>query len=91
MDLGRAREEILRKKEEEALRSKMKARALKECKTTLTAFAECARGRTISVVWACKAQSREMNECLHQYTNDEVFEQQKQDYMNQRRAQNESE
>lgn len=49
-----------------ALRSKMKAMALKECKTSLAAFADCARGRTVSVVWACRKEAEEMNECLHQ-------------------------
>ncbi|KAG0598240.1 hypothetical protein M758_12G056700 [Ceratodon purpureus] len=59
--------------EEEGRRSKMKAQALKECDPIVAKFAECAKGRTFSVIWACRAQSKETNACLHQYTNDEAF------------------
>ena len=48
-----------------ALRSKMKAQALKECDSIVAKFAECAKGRTLSVVWVCRQQSKEMNDCLH--------------------------
>ncbi|KAG0553990.1 hypothetical protein M758_12G056700 [Ceratodon purpureus] len=51
----------------------MKAQALKECDPIVAKFAECAKGRTFSVIWACRAQSKETNACLHQYTNDEAF------------------
>jgi COX assembly protein 1 len=36
-----------------ALRSKMKAQALKECDEMVAKFAECAEGRTLSVIWSC--------------------------------------
>ncbi|BBN12267.1 COX assembly mitochondrial protein 1 [Marchantia polymorpha subsp. ruderalis] len=71
----------MKKKVEEALRSKMKAKALKECDDVLSKFTECARGRTLSVVWACREQHKEMNDCLKQFTNDEVFEEQKRQYV----------
>lgn len=29
-----------------------------------TEFAECATGRTVSVVWACKAKYKEVQECI---------------------------
>lgn len=63
-----------------ALRSKMKAQALKECDPLVAKFAECAKGRLFSVVWACRAQSKETNACLHRYTNDEAFEKYKKQY-----------
>ncbi|XP_024357113.1 uncharacterized protein [Physcomitrium patens] len=70
----------MKKKVEEALRSKMKAQALKECDPLVAKFAECAKGRLFSVVWACRAQSKETNACLHRYTNDEAFEKYKKQY-----------
>ena len=44
----------------------MKADALKKCDTTLAAFADCAKGRLLSVIWACREQAQNMNVCLRQ-------------------------
>ncbi|CAI7852905.1 unnamed protein product, partial [Closterium sp. NIES-53] len=63
------------------LRSKMKERALKECAREIEAYADCVRGRVFSIVWACRAHATELNQCLHQYTNDAVLDQYKRDYM----------
>ncbi|CAN4123609.1 unnamed protein product [Withania somnifera] len=82
-----ARENHVKKKVEEALRSKMKQKALKECDRYTTKYAECATGRTISVVWQCRKQAKELNECLHQYTNDSVLEEMKKAYMLQQNEQ----
>lgn len=49
-----------------ALRSKMKQKALKECDEYAAKYAECATGKTISVVWQCRKQAKELNNCLHQ-------------------------
>ena len=49
-----------------ALRSKMKAKALRECDAMASKYAECASGRTFSVVWKCRPQFKLLNECLHQ-------------------------
>ncbi|CAM6089023.1 unnamed protein product [Calypogeia fissa] len=79
--MGTMAEIRVQKKVEEALRSKMKSRALKECDNMIAKFAECAKGRTLSVVWTCRSQSRDLNECLHQYTNDEVLAEYKRQYL----------
>ncbi|KAG9458396.1 hypothetical protein H6P81_002904 [Aristolochia fimbriata] len=76
-----ARENHVKKKEEEALRSIMKQKALKECDHYTSKYAECATGKTISVVWQCRKQARELNDCLHQFTNDSVLEEMKKNYM----------
>ncbi|XP_077240006.1 cytochrome c oxidase biogenesis protein Cmc1-like protein [Tasmannia lanceolata] len=76
-----ARENQVKKKVEEALRSKMKQKALKECDRYTSKYAECAVGRTISVVWQCRKQAKELNDCLHQYTNDSILEEMKKSYM----------
>ncbi|XP_077234578.1 uncharacterized protein LOC143876769 [Tasmannia lanceolata] len=75
-----ARENQVKKKVEEALRSKMKQKALKECDRYTSKYAECAVGRTISVVWHCRKQAKELNDCLHQYTNDSILEEMKKSY-----------
>ncbi|KAH0460297.1 hypothetical protein IEQ34_010960 [Dendrobium chrysotoxum] len=77
-----ARENHVKKKVEEALRSKMKQKALKECDYYVAKYAECASGRTLSVVWLCRKQAKRLNECLHDYTNDSVLEEMKREYMN---------
>ncbi|XP_027359428.1 uncharacterized protein DDB_G0275933 [Abrus precatorius] len=76
-----ARENHVKKKVEEALRSKMKQKALKECDHYTAKYAECASGRTFSVVWQCRRQAKELNDCLHQFTNDSVLEEMKKEYM----------
>ncbi|KAL0015303.1 hypothetical protein SO802_002372 [Lithocarpus litseifolius] len=76
-----ARENHVKKKVEEALRSKMKQKALKECDQYTSKYAQCALGRTLSVVWACRQLAKELNGCLHQYTNDTVLEEMKREYM----------
>ncbi|XWS30694.1 hypothetical protein CRYUN_Cryun23aG0009100 [Craigia yunnanensis] len=76
-----ARENHVKKKVEEALRSKMKQKALKECDQYTTKYAQCAAGKTISIVWQCRKQAKELNDCLHQYTNDAVLEEMKREYM----------
>ncbi|XP_020684397.1 uncharacterized protein DDB_G0275933 [Dendrobium catenatum] len=77
-----ARENHVKKKVEEALRSKMKQKALKECDHYVAKYAECASGRTLSVVWLCRKQAKLLNECLHDYTNDSVLEEMKREYIN---------
>ncbi|GJP36244.1 hypothetical protein CLOM_g20777 [Closterium sp. NIES-68] len=83
MRTGRESEVRTQKKVEEALRTRMKERALKECHKEIEAYAECVRGRVFSIVWACRAHSNDLNNCLHQYTNDAVLDQYKRDYMEQ--------
>ncbi|KAF8389786.1 hypothetical protein HHK36_024305 [Tetracentron sinense] len=61
-----ARENHVKKKVEEALRSKMKQKALKECDWYTSKYAECAAGRTFSIIWQCRKQAKELNDCLHQ-------------------------
>ncbi|KMT18524.1 hypothetical protein BVRB_2g026620 isoform B [Beta vulgaris subsp. vulgaris] len=64
----------------------MKQKALKECDDYAAKYAECAYGRTLSVVWKCRQQAKELNSCLHQYTNDSILEGLKKEYMHQQEA-----
>ena len=61
------------KKEEEALITLMKERAVKRCRDSQRAYYECVKPRTISIVWACREQANTMNDCLHDHTSEEVL------------------
>mmetsp|Transcript_10192 Transcript_10192/g.21255 ORF Transcript_10192/g.21255 Transcript_10192/m.21255 type:complete len:95 (+) Transcript_10192:137-421(+) len=61
-------------KAEEALRSMMKADALKKCRDFCKDYAECSRDRTVSVIWACSDQFSALNSCLKTHTTKEVLE-----------------
>ncbi|KAI9085678.1 hypothetical protein K1719_032521 [Acacia pycnantha] len=76
-----ARDNHVKKKVEEALRHKMKQKALKECDHYTAKYAQCASGRSISVIWQCRKEFKELNDCLHQFTNDAVLEEMKKEYI----------
>ena len=61
-------------KAEEALRSKMKHLAHKMCKKNIEDFVACSRKFNLAVVLACREENRQMNECTNKYTNSEVLE-----------------
>jgi len=43
------------------------ARVRARCADEIKEFADCARGRTFSVAWTCRAQHRAMNSCMIQF------------------------
>ena len=49
-----------------ALLFQLKNRAMRQCSDTAGAYADCCRGRTVSMVWACRAPLRDLNACLQQ-------------------------
>merc|ERR1712072_258851 len=69
------------KRVEEVLIRAMKHDALAACKEKGRAYAQCCDGRTISMVWACRAPLHEYNECLHQYTSDVNLEKRKAEWL----------
>ncbi len=40
---------------------------MKKCGDKAKAYAQCAEGRTFSVVWACRPALNELNDCLHHW------------------------
>ena len=44
--------------------------AEQECKQSIEDFNQCAKGRSFSMVWACKAKYKASQDCVHQYLND---------------------
>lgn len=47
-----------------ALRYRLDRKAMSDCQDYATAYAECCRGRTLSVVWTCRAPLRGLKQCL---------------------------
>lgn len=47
--------------------------ALKGCDEEVRAFAACAEGKLLSVIWHCRALSKAVDQCLDRYSKDEVL------------------
>ncbi|KAF2017655.1 hypothetical protein BU24DRAFT_420696 [Aaosphaeria arxii CBS 175.79] len=45
-----------------------------KCAPEIEAFAACARGRTLTMVWACRDQKIAMNSCMLQYQGQEEMD-----------------
>ncbi|WZN67150.1 cytochrome c oxidase biogenesis protein Cmc1 [Chloropicon roscoffensis] len=61
-------------KAEEALRSKMKHLAHKQCDGAIRDFVQCSKEAGILVVIKCREHNKRMNECVSDYTTAEVLE-----------------
>ncbi|RKP37790.1 hypothetical protein BJ085DRAFT_23875 [Dimargaris cristalligena] len=57
---------VLSLREEEAATKEWKKNSMDQCAPTIRKFADCAKGRTVSVVWACRDLHKAMNKCLSQ-------------------------
>ena len=62
------------KKEEEALITLMKERALVRCKDAQRAYYECVKGKMLSVAWTCREVARDMSSCLGEHTSEATLE-----------------
>ncbi|TMW56918.1 hypothetical protein Poli38472_002843 [Pythium oligandrum] len=58
---------------EHKLRQELNDIAIAKCRDTTEKFAVCARESGLMVIFRCREQNKAMNDCLHQYTNDEQF------------------
>ncbi|KAG8933815.1 hypothetical protein FRC02_011137 [Tulasnella sp. 418] len=79
--------DTLSRREEEALWKTTKARAMKACDEEVQAFAACAQGRTVSVVWACRGPLQVMQKCIYQYTNPDNMDMLRAEYVRLRKQQ----
>lgn len=61
--------EVCPKRVEEALFFKLKERAFRECSTYSQAYAECCRGKVVSMIWSCRDESRLLSGCLSRITS----------------------
>jgi len=63
--LGAGDSEGLRHVERDVLiPKKMREKAMKLCADYVKEFEDCVRGRTVSMVWACREPNKHMKECL---------------------------
>jgi len=81
-----ARGENLRYVEKEVLIPKIvREKAMANCSDLVKAFSDCAKGRTISVVWACRKENQVMKDCLTAYYQDkDFFDKCRQEYLQKR-------
>ena len=67
-------------REHEHVRKLMLAEAREKCHETRAAYVGCAKGRTLSLAWACRDEFRDFNDCLKQWTTDEQLEKRKEEW-----------
>lgn len=67
-------------REHEHVRKLMLTEAREKCHETRLAYVTCAKGRTLSLAWACREQFRDFNDCLKRYTTDEELERRKEEW-----------
>lgn len=63
----------LRVVSQQKLRQELNDIALTKCRDVTAQFAECAKANGYMVAFRCRDKNHAMNECLHQYTNEEQF------------------
>ncbi|KAG7673078.1 hypothetical protein Ndes2526B_g05355 [Nannochloris sp. 'desiccata'] len=56
------------KRVEEALFFRLKQRGFEECDDRAKHYADCCRGRILSMAWACRAEAKEFSNCMSKYT-----------------------
>eukprot|EP00299_Pterocystis_sp_00344_P005637 c1722_g1_i1.p2 GENE.c1722_g1_i1~~c1722_g1_i1.p2 ORF type:complete len:109 (+),score=20.87 c1722_g1_i1:36-329(+) len=69
------------KKVEKMLRQQLIETANHHCHESIAAFAKCASGRTVSVVWACQEQNKAMIECHKPHVTDAKLEELKRQWL----------
>ena len=69
-----ARNDRLRKVNEEVLRKKMEAEAKEKCAPLFRAFGDCAKESGLSVIFMCRQQNQAVSDCLDLHCSDKKFE-----------------
>lgn len=64
----------LRKNNEEVLRKSLQAEARKICLPIIQAFGDCAKAESIMVVFNCRKQNNDMQDCLSREYNETRFQ-----------------
>jgi len=55
---------------ENAIKERLKKRALDKCAIFVDEYADCSRGRTFSVLWACRGFLANARDCTNKYTSE---------------------
>eukprot|EP00038_Savillea_parva_P006660 m.165095 g.165095 ORF g.165095 m.165095 type:complete len:127 (-) comp12511_c0_seq1:148-528(-) len=59
----------------------MKKEAIKRCDTVVKQFTECCKGRTISIMWACREANEALDVCLRNNLTDDDFLREKKNFI----------
>ncbi|XP_057309024.1 COX assembly mitochondrial protein homolog [Hydractinia symbiolongicarpus] len=83
-----AKGDHLRKIESEVLiPNLMKKKAKVLCKDVMASFAECVKGRTISMAWSCGKETKAMKSCLKEMlAKPELYEEARVEYLTTRNS-----
>ncbi|GHJ88370.1 hypothetical protein NliqN6_4772 [Naganishia liquefaciens] len=73
--------ETLSRREESDLLERGKKEAMKHCEDIVKDFADCASGRTFSVIFACNGKLNDMKSCMKDYLSLERIDGMKRDYI----------
>ncbi|KAJ7376367.1 Mitochondrial aspartate/glutamate carrier protein [Desmophyllum pertusum] len=81
-----ARGKFLRHVERDVLIPKIVREKSKiKCDDLVKAFTQCAKKRTVSIVWACRKENQAMKDCMTTYYQDkDFFEECKKEYLKKR-------
>jgi len=66
---------------ETAIRERLRIRSSKLCDDIIKEFAACAKGRTVSVWWACGSLNNQRKVCIHTHTNEDTVNLYKKEYL----------
>jgi len=69
-----ARNDRLRKVNEEVLRKKMQTEAKDLCRPYFQAFGDCAKENGIMVVFKCRQQNQDMSDCMDRHCSEQKFD-----------------
>lgn len=64
---------ILKNQADNVVMRDLKNVALRGCEANVRALAECSEGRTVSVVWYCRAFSKAVDKCMREFRDDEAL------------------
>ncbi|BEJ18065.1 hypothetical protein CspHIS471_0703420 [Cutaneotrichosporon sp. HIS471] len=73
--------EALSRREEEEVGAQVKKAALTACDELVRNFADCARGRTVTMPFKCGSQHTAMNACIKVHMTEERLDAAKLDYI----------
>ncbi|KAK9474155.1 uncharacterized protein V1510DRAFT_412561 [Dipodascopsis tothii] len=58
--------------DETEIRRRKSVASREQCRDVLRVFNDCAKGRTVTVAWACVAEKKAMMACMMKYAEDPV-------------------
>mmetsp|Transcript_158 Transcript_158/g.206 ORF Transcript_158/g.206 Transcript_158/m.206 type:complete len:103 (+) Transcript_158:170-478(+) len=66
-------EQIWSNAADEKIRKEFLKQAREKCKPSVEKFVECSRKHNLLVIFKCREENREMNDCVGQYTSEQQW------------------